>query len=107
MRHKVGDYSRVPKSRLLCPFCQDELNMKFDGFTQYSAVDGPYLKGGIVLECSAHKCPYRHAVLYKSQEGKTILKMESVLAKLVKSLPRFGPWEKLEVNEKPKRRRRP
>lgn len=106
MPRRIIDYKKVPPSSLRCPFCKDELNMKFDGFTCYGAVDGPYLKGRIALECADNKCMYRHSILFETYEGRTIHNVEKVFAKFVLRLPNLGPWLKLTIDDRGKRKAR-
>lgn len=80
--------------------------MRVDAFTIYSAVGGPYVKGRVSLECSAEKCPYRHSVLFKADDGRAIRAVESAFAKFVKRLPSIGPWRQLCFDERPKRKRK-
>ena len=98
------DHKKCPKSELSCPFCKDELNMRVNCFTTYGAVNGPYVKGAIALECSNEKCPYCHSGLFKADDGRAIAAVEKMFAKFVKKLPDMGPWEHLCTNERPKRR---
>lgn len=94
----------VRKSQLACPLCSGELNIKFNGFTCYGAVNGPYIKGNVVLECSDHKCPYRHSTNFRGNQEKVLHGIEAQIVSLMKKLPAFGPWEKFEISEKEKRK---
>lgn len=91
---------------LACPLCKSQLNMRYDGFSIYEAVNGPYVRGRISLECSKHECPYRHTTHYHSSDLMVIRRMEKAMGSLVHSLPDFGPWNRLEFSTKPKMGRR-
>ena len=104
------DYKKVPKSRLLCPMCGEELNIHFDAFTCYNSVAGPYIKGRISLSCSNNEgggpCCYTHATNFESKEGTAIHGFEKLTGMMVKKLPDFGPWETFQLTEGQNRRRR-
>jgi hypothetical protein len=94
----------MSKAALSCPFCKKRLNLKFSGFTCVGAVYGPYLKGNVTLECSDHKCPYRHSLSFKADKGDVIDRAERLFRDLVQRLPGLGPWETFYINEKGKRK---
>lgn len=108
MRRKF-DYKKAALSKLLCPMCREELNIHFDAYTCYSAVNGPYVRGRVALTCSNDegcKCHYQHATNFQSDEGKAIHGFEKLAAEMIKRLPDFGPWETFQITEGENRRKR-
>lgn len=92
-----------------CPLCQSRLNIKIDGFTCAEAVGGAYLKGRVALICSDAKkkqCRYMHTTNFETSSEKTMAKIESVAAQLIRKLPDFGPWETFALAEREHRSRK-
>lgn len=90
--------------KLMCPYCGALLDMRIEAFTCNASVAGPYIRGTIRLKCSKHECSYAHTILGHSKNLGTISAIEQATAKLVKEIPRYGPWDKLLFQEKDKKK---
>lgn len=87
--------NNIPPGSIVCPQCGTEMNSKFDAFTCYSSVAGPYLKVSIFLECAAHECRYRQSINAHSQDAGVLNAFEYLVTDISRNAVIEPSWNRI------------